>query len=147
MSTASNEIAKTEDLNATVAKSEIANVAGTEVTFFMPNTEQLAKLETLEPKRSLTLKYKNADEWAAIKGKPLKAYYLGIREIPNEDGELIKCGVFVTATENFISGQKVLVEAVTPLEAGTAVEITYVEKSKNKSTDGSTMRFEVNILG
>ncbi|PXV61208.1 hypothetical protein CLV62_12541 [Dysgonomonas alginatilytica] len=126
---------------------EISQLAGTEVRFWIPNTEELGVLEGLDPKRSLTLKYKTQDDWAAIKGQPIRAYYMGIREIPNEDGELIKCGVFVTATENFISGQKVLVEAISSLDSKTPVEITYLDKSKNKSTDGSTMRFEVKVLG
>lgn len=125
----------------------VAQAAGTEVSFFMPNTDSLAQLESLKPKFSLTLKYKTADDWAAIKDKSVRCFYMGIKEIPNEYGEIIKCGVFVSETECFIAGQMILVDAVSKLEAKTPVEIIYRGKSQNKATNGSTMKFDVNTLG
>jgi len=125
---------------------EIAKVAGSEVSFFVPNTEEIGKLQNMKPDFSLNLKYKTADDWAAIKDKPLRAYYMGLKEIPNEDGEVIKCGVFVSETECFISGQKLLVDAVRNLTSKTPVEVIYRGKSQNKSTEGSTMKFDVTTL-
>jgi len=125
---------------------EIEKVAGSEVSFFVPNTEEIGKLQSMKPEFSLILRYKQADEWAAIKDKPLRAFYMGLKEIPNEDGEVIKCGVFVSETECFISGQKLLVDAIKNLTSKTPVEIIYRGKSQNKSTEGSTMKFDVHIL-
>ncbi len=118
----------------------------TEVTFVMPNTESLGQLKEMRPDFSLTMKYKNADDWAALKGQEVRAYFMGVKEIPNEKGELVMCGVFVSERECFIAGQKLLVEAVRNLDSRTPVAITYKEKKANKSTEGSTMIFEVRTL-
>ena len=118
----------------------------TEVTFVMPNTKSLGQLKEMRPDFSLTMKYKNADDWAAIKGQEVRAFFMGIKEIPNDDGELVTCGVFVSESECFIAGQKLLVEAVRNLDSRTPVAITYKEKKANKSSDGSTMIFEVRTL-
>lgn len=126
---------------------EIQKAAGTEVKFMIPDTESLGQLKEMEPKFSLNLKYKSADDWAAVKDQPIRAFYMGIKEIPNEDGELIKCGIFVTESECFISGQMTLVEAVSTRPPKTPVQITYRGKKNNKSSDGSTMIFDTEILG
>lgn len=126
---------------------EIQKASGTEVTFVIPDTESLGQLQDLEPKFSLNLKYKSSDDWAALKGSPMRAYFMGMKSIPNEDGELINCAVFVTPKECFISGQMTLVEAVKSLNAKTPVQITYQGKKNNKSTEGSTMLFDVETLG
>ena len=124
----------------------VAQTPQTEVTFVMPTTESLGRLKEMRPDFSLTMKYKNADDWAAIKGQEVRAFFMGIKEIPNDDGELVTCGVFVSETECFIAGQKLLVEAVRNLDSRTPVAITYKEKKANKSSDGSTMIFEVRTL-
>src|SRR5690554_6680768 len=90
----------------------VQQAAGAEVTFFIPNTESLGKLQDLTPQFSLTMKYKSADDWAALKDKPLRAFFMGMKEVPNEDGENVNCGVFVSSNEVFISGQMILTEAV-----------------------------------
>lgn len=118
----------------------------TEVTFLMPSTASLGELKEMAPDFSLTMKYKTADDWAAIKGHEIRAYYMGMKEIPNDEGELVTCGVFVTEHECFIAGQKLLVDAVRQLESRTPVAITYKEKKANKSTEGATMIFEVKTL-
>lgn len=117
-----------------------------EVTFVMPSTDSLGQLKEMRPDFSLTMKYKTADDWAAIKGQEVRAFFMGIKEIPNDDGELVTCGVFVTPTECFIAGQKLLVEAVRQLDSRTPVVITYKEKKANKSSEGSTMIFDVRTL-
>ena len=131
---------------------EIQEVAGTKLTFIMPDTESIGQLENMETKYSLNIKYKSADDWAALKDQPLRAFYMGSKEVPNEDGEMIMCGLFATAKEVFISGQTTLIEAIKMLppsneEFKTAVQITYRGKKANKSTDGSTMIFDVEKLG
>lgn len=131
---------------------KIQKSAGTKVTFIMPDTESIAKLEGMEAKYSLNIKYKSADDWATLKDTPLRAFYMGIKEVPNEDGELIMCGLFATPKEVFISGQTTLVEAIKMLPPSnedfkTAVQITYRGKKANKSSDGSTMIFDVEKLG
>lgn len=128
-------------------QNEIQKAAGTEVSFVIPDTESLGQLNDLKPQFSLNLKYKSADDWAALKGKPIRAFFMGIKEIPNEDGELINCGKFVSEKECFISGQMTLVEAVKNLSVKTPVQITYQGKKNNKSSEGSTMIFDVEILG
>lgn len=117
-----------------------------EVTFVMPSTASLGTLKEMQPDFSLTMKYKTADDWAAIKGQEVRAFFMGIKEIPNDDGELVTCGVFVTPAECFIAGQKLLVEAVRQLDSRTPVAITYKEKKANKSSEGSTMIFDVRTL-
>ena len=91
---------------------EVEKAAGTEVAFFIPDTESLGQLNEMQPEFSLTLKYKTADEWAKLQDKPVRAYYMGMKEIPNEDGEIVNCALFVSTTECFLSGQMTLIEAV-----------------------------------
>lgn len=134
------------------SETEIQKAAGTKVSFFMPSTESIAELEGMEAKFSLNIKYKSADDWAALKDKPLRAFYMGIKEVPNEEGEMIMCGLFATPKEVFISGQTTLIEAIKMLPPSneqfkTAVQITYRGKKQNKSSDGSTMMFDVEKLG
>lgn len=125
---------------------EIENLAGKEVTFIIPDTESLGHLKDLDATFNLRLKYKNEEEWLAIKNKPLRAYFLGLREIPNDKGENVICGLFASETEVFLSGQKVLVDAVRSLPLKTPVQITYLEKKTNKTVDGATMIFDVQLL-
>lgn len=124
----------------------VNNAAGTEVTMVIPNTESLGVLKELTPKFSLTMKYKSADDWATLKDKPVRAYYMGIKEVPNEDGEMVLCGIFVSETEVFLAGQLILVEAVKNLQNSTPLEMTYRGKKSNKSGNGSTMMFDVQTL-
>lgn len=127
-------------------KSEVEKMAGAEVTFFIPDTESLGHLDQMEPQFNLTMKYKTIEDWAVLKDKPVRAFYMGMKPIPNDNGEVVNCGVFVTKTECFISGQMLLVEAVQNLQPKTPVEIVYRGKTKNKTTDGSTSTFEVTKL-
>lgn len=118
----------------------------TEVTFLMPSTDALGALATMTPDFSLILKYKKADDWALLKNQEVRAYYMGIKEIPNTDGELVTCAIFVSSNECFLAGSMVLIEAVRTLDKGTPVAITYRGKSQNKKTEGETMRFDVITL-
>ena len=126
---------------------DLSKIAGEQVTLIIPNTEKLGKLESLNPEFSLNTKYKNADDWASLKDKPIRCYYMGIKSVPNEKGELVVCGIFISPKEVFLSGQTVLVEAIKNLPVETPLQITYRGKRQNKSTLGSTMIFDVEKLG
>ncbi|MEG0929621.1 hypothetical protein [Algoriella sp.] len=125
---------------------EVEKAAGTEVAFFIPDTESLGQLNEMKPEFSLTLKYKTADEWAKLQDTPVRAYYMGMKEIPNEDGEMVNCALFVSTAECFLSGQMTLIEAVKNLPIQTPVEIIYRDKKNNKSSKGATMIFDVTKL-
>ncbi|WP_459186701.1 hypothetical protein ACGE0T_10990 [Parabacteroides sp. APC149_11_2_Y6] len=125
----------------------LSQVAGQQVTLFIPDTESIGKLETMESKFTLTTKYRSADDWAALKDKPVRCYYMGLKDVPNDQGEAITCGIFVSPKEIFLSGQKVLVDAVRALPEQTPLLIVYKGKKTNKSTEGSTMIFDVVMLG
>lgn len=122
---------------------EVEKLAGTEVKFFIPDTDSLGMLDTLEPQFNLTMRYKTMEDWAMLKDQPVRAFYMGLKEIPNDKGEVVNCAVFVSKTECFISGQMLLIESVANLPLKTPVEITYKGKTPNKSTDGSTCVFNV----
>lgn len=125
---------------------DIEKLAGQEVTFVIPDTESLGALQNLDPSFNLRLKYKNEEEWLAVKNKPVRVYFLGLREIPSDKGEIVVCGLFASEKELFLSGQKVLVDAVRNLPLKTPVQITYLEKKTNKTVDGATMIFDVQLL-
>lgn len=127
--------------------SEIEKSAGTEVTMVIPNTDSIGKLKDLSPRFSLTLKYKTAEDWAAVKDKPVRCFYMGLKEVPNDKGENVVCGKFISEKEMFLSGQMVLIEAIKHLDPETPIQITYRGQRSNKSTDGSTMLFDVETLG
>lgn len=124
----------------------VNDVAGNTMQLVIPNTESLGKLTSMNTSFSLTTKYKTADEWAQLKDKPVRCYFMGVRDVPNDEGEAVTCGVFVSPTEVFLSGQTVLVDAIRNLEPKTPLEIIYRGKSQNKSSVGSTMKFDVSIL-
>lgn len=117
-----------------------------EVAVVLPTSAVLASLDDMKQEFSLTLKYKTADDWAALKDKPLRAFYQGLKDIPNDKGEMIKCAAFIGKHECFIAGQMLIVNAVENLPRNTAVEIIYRGKSTNKNTEGSTMKFDVTTL-
>ena len=132
----------TESKNQTA----VEKAAGTNVAFTIPNTEELGKLDDMKEDFSLVLKYKTQEEWAELKGKPIRVFFMGMKEIPNDEGEAVNCAVFVSKTEAFISGQMVLVEAVRQLHPKTPIEIIYEGKKPNKSTSGSTNIFNIRTL-
>ena len=96
-------------------KTPVQQLAGQQVSFFIPNTEELGQLENMEDKFSLTMKYKTAEDWAILKDQEIRCFYMGTKEIPNDKEELVTCGVFVTKDECFIAGGKTLVDAVRQL--------------------------------
>lgn len=125
-----NQKAKTEDM--------------TDVTLVMPNTEALGKLESAVTGMSLTIKYKKQEDWVA--GEPIRCFFMGLKEVPNEEGEKVICAGFMSKTETFIAGQMVLVDSVRGLAKGTPLEITFEGKKKNSTSQGSTNIFTVKTL-
>lgn len=121
-------------------------VAQAEATLHLPSTEELGQLEEMETGRSLIAAYRTQEDWHERKDQEIRCFYLGIKEIPNEDGELIKCAVFAEQNAVFLGAQMVLVQAVESLPSQTPIAITYRGKKKNKSGDGSTNVFDVVIL-
>lgn len=137
----------TKQTQKTETQSPVQQMAGTEVSFFIPNTEELGTLDKLEDKFSLTMKYKSAEDWAMLKDQEIRCFFMGLKEIPNDKEELVNCGVFVTKTECFIAGGKTLVDAIRQLPTKSPISITYRGKKANKTVDGSTMIFDVKTLG
>lgn len=117
-----------------------------EVSVIMPTAAVLSSLDDMQQDFSLTLKYKTADDWAALKDKPVRAFYKGLKDIPNDKGEMIKCAAFIGKHECFLAGQMLIVDAVQNIPLDTPVEIIYRGKSVNKNTEGATMKFDVVTL-
>lgn len=112
----------------------------------MPSTEEVGELQNMETGTSLIAKYRTQEEWHELKDEPVRCFFMGMKQIPNDEGELINCGVFAEKGGVFLSAQMVLVDAVTALPSGTPIAITYRGKKKNKMSDGSTNMFDVQTL-
>lgn len=130
------------------SKNEAAGAANNsmEATLSMPNTEMLGKLENAVTGMSRTVTYRTQEEWQELKDKPVRCYFLGLKEIPNDKGEAVLCAGFMSNTEVFIAAQMVLIDAVRALPKNTPLEITYMGKKANVSSDGKTNLFRVNLL-
>ena len=138
---------KVEKVKAEVIEHSVQNFAGLDCRLVMPNTEAFGELKAMEPVFSMTTKYKKAADWEMIKNKPLRCFFMGLKEMPNEDGEAVVCGMFVSEVEVFLSAQTILIQAVRELEMETPLQITYRGTKKNKSSKGDTMLFDVERLG
>ena len=125
---------------------ELNKLAGTTVTFNIPNTDELGQLETMDEDFNLRLKYKMQEEWIRIKDQPVRCFFLGLRQIPNEKEEMVTCGLFASRTELFLAGGKVLIEAISHLPEKTPISLTYLGANQNKSNEGETMMFDVKTL-
>lgn len=132
---------------------ELKKAAGTEIKFTLPDTESLGKLETMETKLSLNAAYRLEAEWEAMRGKPIRCYYMGMKEIPNPEGVMVTCGIFVSATEVFLAGGVMLIDRLRDLpptygEHKTAVQLTYLGlKPTKKDPEKKLLTFDVQTLG
>lgn len=126
--------------------SELNKLAGTEVTFNIPDTETLGKLDGLQPQVSLNMGYRLKEEWEKLKGKPIKAYYLGLKQIPNPAGELVTCGLFVTSKDVFLAGGIILIDLIRDLPQKTPLQLTYVGIKTTKG-EKEMLNFQVSRLG
>jgi hypothetical protein len=130
----------------TTEKKEGTNVPA-QVTLEIPNLAQLGKLKGLKEVYKATAGYRTQEEWFNYKDKPVRCFFLGIKELPSEEGDSVNCGIFAAETGIFLAAQHVLIESVRTLEKNTPIEITFKGKKKNKKGEGSTNLFEVVILG
>lgn len=112
----------------------------------IPNTESIGKLESAEAGASLSVSYRTKEEWATLKDLPQRCYYMGLKEVPNEDQETVLCAAFMGKGGVWIAGQMVLVDAVRTLAKGTPLQITFLGDKKNKSSKGNTNLFKVELL-
>lgn len=124
-----------------IAKAGQTSVVDTE--FVINEIPDLSKLDDLRPGKSHVAKYRTQEDWALLQAQPIRCFYLGIKEIPNDQGEVIKAAVFVEKLGIFLCSQKVLLDAVRHMVTMSPVIITYMGKKKNKSTAGSTNLFDV----
>ncbi len=122
------------------------NSATVNVELSLKSQAQLRNLDGLKRGFKTTVGYRTQEEWAKREDEPEICFFLGFKEIPNDEGEAVRCAILQNRMEVFLSAQKVLIDALSPLEAGTPVEIVYQGKKKNKSTAGSTNLFEVFVL-
>jgi hypothetical protein len=118
----------------------------TKVILTIPSLSQIGELKGLKEKYKTSVGYRKEEEWHALKNVAIRAYFLGLKEIPNDDGELINCAVFAAEDGIFLAAQMVLVDSVRRYEPGTAFQITFLDKKTNKSSKGSTNIFEVILL-
>lgn len=125
---------------------EIEKLAGTEAKIFIPNLDDLNSLDQMEEGFNLSSKYRTQDEWAALKDVPVRCFYMGMKGVPNKEGEYVSCAIFMSKKEVFISAQMVLIDAVKSLPEKTPVQIVYRGKKKNTSSAGSTNLFDVTTL-
>jgi len=119
----------------------------TQVLLSMPSTDQLGKLSGLKTVYKMNPSYRTQEDWAMLKDKPIRCFYIGLKEIPNDKGEVIKCAIFADKNEVFLCAQFILLEAVKNEELNTAFEIIYKGKKKNKTGEGSTNLFDISKLG
>lgn len=118
-----------------------------DVVLSIPNLAQLGELKGLKEVYKATAAYRTQEEWYGYKDQPIRCFFLGVKELPNDEGESVNCGVFAAEDGIFLAAQHVLVESVKNMAANTPIQITYKGKKKNKTSDGSTNIFEVVILG
>lgn len=118
-----------------------------EVMLSIPNLSLLGELKGLKEVYKATAQYRTQEEWYGYKDKPVRCFFLGVKELPNDEGESVNCGVFAAEDGIFLAAQHVLVESVKSLDSNTPIQITYQGKKKNKTSEGSTNLFEVVILG
>jgi hypothetical protein len=124
-----------------IAKVTGSEIVSTEIEFDeMPDVSQLTEMKR---GKSYTAKYRTQEDWYEHKDKPIRAWYKGMKEIPNDKGEAIKAAVFVDGTGIFLSAQKMLIDGVRHMLTNTPVEILYKGKKPNKNSEGSTNIFEV----
>lgn len=150
-----NEVENTsqEQVNEVATTSENNEVSMFDQgTLMIPNTEAFGLLKSASSGAELAVQYRKQEDWYEFKDKPIRAFFLGFKNIPNKDGELIKCASFAEQDETtsqvktWLAAQMVLVDSLQYVKPGTPVEIVFQGKKSNKSSDGSTNLFSVKAL-
>lgn len=128
--------------------SELNKIAGTEVTFIVPDTESLGALDGMQPTISLNMRYRLQEDWEKIKGQPIKVYFLGIKVIPNPEGQAVNCGLFASSKEVFLAGGIILIDLVKDLQPKTPLQITYLgTRENNREPSKKALNFNIQRLG
>lgn len=130
-----NELEKLEpNTNSVIAKLEL------------PNKQELESLSEMKEGYDLTVTYRTQEKWAELQDQEQRVFFLGTKQVPNDEGEMITCAVFAGEKGAFMSAQMLLLNSVETLQSGTPLKITYKGKKKNKSNQGSTNVFDVVTL-
>jgi len=109
--------------NQETKKNELYPTNG-EVTFLMPNTNTLAKLKDAKVGATLTSSYRTKEEWVALKDKPQKCFFLGMKEAYDENEKVYYLAKLHDGKNPFVAGQTVLVQSLTSVPIGQGVQIT-----------------------
>jgi hypothetical protein len=136
---------KAEDQNQ---KPELYPVNG-EVTFLMPNTNTFAKLKEAKKGATVTASYRTKEDWVALKDKPQKCFYLGLKEALDEGGKTYYLVKLIDEKSPFVAGQTVLVQSLQSLRVGQGVEITCTGMSNSGSRKipmFEVVQLEVNLF-
>jgi len=115
-------------------KPELKPIGG-EVTFMMPSTNALGALKNAEKGRQLTVSYKKKEEWLAEIGKPVKCYFLGLKEATDSKGDTYFIAKLHDGVKAFVCAQTVLVQSLMSTELGQGVEITCTGSSKTNGNE------------
>lgn len=121
--------------------------AKTSVTIELPTIENLAALSSLKEVYNMNPAYRTVEEWATLKDTAIRCFFLGMKDIPNEEGEAVQCAIFADAKQIFLCAQFIIVESMRNEEKNTPFQITYKGKKANKSSKGSTNLFDIVKLG
>lgn len=134
--------------NNTEMPVKLGELEQNKVILTMPSTAQLGQLSGLKTVYKMNPAYRTQEEWLLLKDKPVRAYFLGLKDLPNENGEAVTCAIFADAEQMFLCAQFMLVEAVRHEAPQTAFEITYRGKKRNKvASDRYTNLFDITKLG
>ncbi|WP_127846168.1 hypothetical protein [Psychroflexus aestuariivivens] len=106
-----------------------------EITFMMPSTNALGALKKAEKGRQLTVSYKKKEEWLAEVDKPVKCFFLGLKEATDAKGETYFIAKLHDGEKAFVCAQTVLVQSLMSTELGQGVEITCTGSTKTNGNE------------
>jgi len=102
-----------------------------EVTFLMPNTNTIAKLNSASKGPTVTASYRTKEQWNELKDKPQKCFYLGLKEATDENNKTYYLVKLHDGKNPFVAGQTVLVQSLQSVPVGQGVQITCTGLSKS----------------
>ncbi len=120
-----------------------------EVTFLIPNTNTIGKLKDAKVGANITASYRTKEDWVALKDKPQKCFYLGLKEATNDKDEVYYLAKLHDGKQPFVAGQTVLVQSLTSVPVGQGVQITCTGLSKSNGRQipmFEVAQLEINIF-
>lgn len=117
-----------------------------EITFIMPSTNALGALKNAEEGRQLTVSYKKKEDWLKEKDKPVRCFFLGLKEATDGKGDTYFLAKLHDGEKAFVCGQTILVQALMSTEVGQGVEVTCTGSVKG-SNGNDIPQFDVVELG